>query len=91
MKSYKDFELQVKIYCNPEDFKRNNSELENITNDNYQLFIDVLKSGAEIIPAVRIVDELVKISIRTSLTPKEALTIGGVFRFINSCFDMQEY
>lgn len=91
MKNYNEFELRVQYYCKPEDFKRNVGELKQVSIDNYQLFIDVLILGAEITPAVRIVDELVKISIKTPLTPREALSMEGIFKLIANYFDIQMY
>jgi len=90
-RDYIKFESHVQHYSKQEDFVRNGSELKQVAIENYQIFIDVLKLGAEIVPAIRIVDDLVKVCADKSLTPKEALELEGYFRFINSCFDMQMY
>jgi len=90
---YKSFKEKVKYFANPEDYKDNHKNITplSISIDDYDLFIYILKLGAEICPAIRIYKELSKISIKTKLTKKEALEVGTQFSCIYELFKVNYY
>ncbi len=85
------FKKTVKLYCIPKDYKENKTRLKYIEEDRHQLFINVLKCGAEIIPAIKIVDNLVKITIETKLTQDEILKIMLKSLLFGFYLDIKDY
>lgn len=60
--NYKDFEIKVKSFSKHIDFKENKNELKNIDFKIYDTFLRLLKIGSEIIPAIYVSEEILKIS-----------------------------
>ena len=89
--SYKTFKKRVKYFTNPKDYADNHKKLAGINTNDYELFIKILKRGAEILPAIEIIKYLFKISIQTKLTKDDALEIEGQFRHIYSFYNINEY
>ena len=85
------FKKQVKDFCIPKDYKNNKRRLNHIKEYNHELFINVLKCGAEIVPAIKIIDLIERITIETSLTQSEVLDIMTKSLIFNLCLNIRQY
>lgn len=86
-RSYLEFELQVQHLCNPEDFKKNKSELKNLRMLSYETFISLLKLGGEIANSIKACEIIFKLSTETLITEAELVRLSVKFRFINALID----
>tara|TARA_R110000803_G_scaffold209968_1_gene280611 strand:- start:199 stop:456 length:258 start_codon:yes stop_codon:yes gene_type:complete len=78
--NYSKFELEVKAISNKEDFKENKKNLKDIRTSSYGTFLDLLKLGSEIMPAIYVSEEIFKISNTTPLIESEIVQLIKKFK-----------
>ena len=91
IESFKQFELEVKHLCTPEDFKENSEKLKNLRMSGYESFINLLKIGGEITTSLKVCDEFFKISTETSLTEEELSKLYMRFRCLYPILEERIY
>jgi len=77
-KSFKQFELQVKHLCTPEDFNNNSGKLKKLRPYGYETFIYLLKIGGGITKSLRACQVIFKLSTETPLTESQIIKISGI-------------
>lgn len=85
------FELEVKAISNKSDFKENKDSLKYIRVSSYNTFLDLLKLGSEIMPAIYVSEEIFKISTTTPLIESEILKLIIKSRSLNAIMDEQKF
>tara|TARA_R110000796_G_scaffold231067_1_gene348907 strand:- start:296 stop:760 length:465 start_codon:yes stop_codon:yes gene_type:complete len=89
--NYSKFELEVKALSNKSDFKENRDNLEDIRVSSYSTFLDLLKLGSEIMPAIYVSEEIFKISTTTPLVQSEIVILIMKSRSLNAIMDEQKF
>tara|TARA_B110000090_G_C13331773_1_gene427566 strand:+ start:874 stop:1176 length:303 start_codon:yes stop_codon:yes gene_type:complete len=89
--NYSRFELEVKAISNKEDFKENKENLKDIRVSSYDTFLDLLKLGSEIMPAIYVSEEIFKISNTTPLVESEIVKLIMKSRSLNAIMDEQKF
>ena len=89
--NYSEFELEVKAISNKLDFKENKDNLKDIRISSYNAFLDLLKLGSEIMPAIHVSEEIFKISNTTSLIESEIVKLIMKSRSLNSIMDRKNF
>ncbi len=81
--TFKEFETEVQQLCRPEDFNANNEKLKGLRISSYEPFTYLLKSGGDILPSLRVVDEIFKLSTETHLTEINLVNMMVRFNYFN--------
>lgn len=89
--NYSKFELEVKALSNPSDFKENSDKLKSIRISSYDTFLDLLKIGSEITPAIYVSEEIFKISVATPLIESKIVKLIMKARSLNAIMDEQKF
>jgi hypothetical protein len=89
--NYSKFELEVKALSNKSDFKENKDNLKDIRVSSYSTFLDLLKLGSEIMPAIYVSEEIFKISTTTPLVQSEIVKLIMKSRSLNAIMDEQKF
>tara|TARA_R110000850_G_scaffold257075_1_gene383315 strand:- start:320 stop:622 length:303 start_codon:yes stop_codon:yes gene_type:complete len=89
--NYSKFELEVKALSNKTDFKENKDNLKDIRVSSYNTFLDLLKLGSEIIPAIYVSEEIFKISTTTPLIESEIVKLIMKSRSLNAIMDKLKF
>ena len=85
-----EFKRTVQPFCNPKDFSKNQDELKVLKSSSYETFISLLKLGGAIMPCIKAVEEISKLSVQTNLDEKELIKLSTRFRFINGLIDEKD-
>lgn len=83
------FYSDVRKLSNPEDYKANYERLIEIKPHLQEAFLGCLKLGGRIIPSIRAVDLIEKISIESPLQPIDCISLASKFRWLNELIDME--
>ena len=89
--NYRKFELEVKAISNNLDFEENKNKLKDIRISSYNTFLDLLKLGSEITPAIYVSEEIFKISNTTPLMEDEITEIIMKSRGLNAIMDEKKF
>ena len=76
------FLIEVQKCSTSADWEANWRMTDTIEENDQQLFIDCLKSGADIPRALLIIEKLFEISVNTPLTSRQAFELIPNFRYI---------
>jgi len=85
------FQTEVKHFCNENDFNANKDKLLNIRVGSRAAFINLLRMGSEITPAIYVCDKIFKLSTKTKLTEIELIELSKEFILINALLDEKRY
>lgn len=85
----KEFYLDVQKLSIPEDFKTNYEKLTEVKPHLQEAFLGCLKLGGRIVPSIKAVELIEKISIESPLTPMDCISLASRFRWLNELIDMK--
>ncbi|WP_319228402.1 hypothetical protein [Draconibacterium orientale] len=81
------FITSVRNLTTPEDFQNNHDHLNIVEPYMREAFCSCLKMGGMIIPSLKAMEMIDKISKETVLEPKQVVDLSSKFRWINAMID----